>query len=265
MRPGGTARCAPCLPADFLYHRTMLKSNQPFTLVQMIIIAIVLFSLPIGGLALYWLITLPDISLLARTNPTSTALMQARLKRHLRPSKPHWVWVPLSRISSHLQRAVIVSEDASFYTHEGFDWKGIREAAEKDLETGRLQKGGSTITQQLAKNLYLSSEKTLLRKANEALIARSLERHLTKKRILEIYLNVVEWGHGVYGAEAAARHHFRKSARELTSEESALLAAILPAPRLHDPLKTTRYLSVRQQQILRRMAKTNTLAISKPH
>ncbi|HJU06339.1 MAG TPA: monofunctional biosynthetic peptidoglycan transglycosylase [Nitrospiraceae bacterium] len=219
-----------------------------------IVLAVIAFVvLPMAGLALYWLITLPDVSQLAKSNPSSTALIQTRLKEQARPSKPQWTWMPLSRISPHLQRAVIVAEDASFYQHEGFDWKGIRDAAAKDFESGRLQKGGSTITQQLAKNLYLSYEKTLLRKANEALITRSLERHLTKTRILEIYLNVVEWGKGVYGAEAAARHHFHKPARELTAEEAALLAAMLPAPRLYDPLRVTRYLSVRQQQILRHM------------
>jgi monofunctional biosynthetic peptidoglycan transglycosylase len=231
----------------------MAKSNKRRPITRIAFGLVFLAGLAIAGLAFYWLITFPDVSRLATNNPPSTALIQARLREQTRPSKPHWTWVPLSRISPDLQRAVIVAEDASFYQHEGFDWKGIREAAARDLETGRLHKGGSTITQQLAKNLYLSSEKSLLRKANEALITRALERYLTKKRILEIYLNVVEWGKGVYGAEAAARHHFHKSAHDLTAEESALLAAMLPAPRLYDPLRLTRYLSVRQQQILRRM------------
>ncbi len=235
----------------------MAKSNKRHPITRVIFGLIFLAGLSTAGLALYWLVTFPDVSRLATNNPPSTALMQARLSEQTRPSKPRWTWVPLSRISPDLQRAVIVAEDASFYQHEGFDWKGIREAAARDLETGRLHKGGSTITQQLAKNLYLSSEKSLLRKANEALITRALEHHLTKKRILEIYLNVVEWGKGVYGAEAAARHHFHKSAHDLTSEESALLAAMLPAPRLYDPLRLTRYLSVRQQQILRRMGMKN--------
>ena len=240
----------------------MPKSKERDTILSVLFVLVLLVGLPIGGLALYWKSTLPDVSRLAKNNPSSTALIQARMKTQTHPVKPHWTWVSLSRISPHLRRAVIVSEDASFYQHQGFDWKGIREAAARDFESGRLQKGGSTITQQLAKNLYLSSEKTLIRKANEALITRSLEHHLTKRRILEIYLNVVEWGHGVYGAEAAARHHFHKSAQDLTAEESALLAAILPAPRLYDPLRPTRYLSVRQHQILQRMAKSNARAIS---
>ncbi|MGH7232541.1 MAG: monofunctional biosynthetic peptidoglycan transglycosylase [Nitrospiraceae bacterium] len=234
----------------------MPKSQQPPRRVRVMITVLLLVSAPIMGLALYGLITFPDVSRLAASNPPSTALMQARAREQTRPSKPRWTWVPLGRISPHLQRAVIVAEDASFYQHEGFDWKGIREAAAQDFESGRLKKGGSTITQQLAKNLYLSSEKTLVRKANEALITRALERHLPKKRILEIYLNVVEWGKGVYGAEAAARHHFHKSAHDLTPEESALLAAMLPAPRMYDPLRLTRYLSVRQQQILRQMERS---------
>jgi monofunctional biosynthetic peptidoglycan transglycosylase len=215
-----------------------------------------LLVLPPAGLALYWWLTFPDVKGLAATNPPTTALIEAHLDE-ARAQDPDVeavrIWVPLAEIAPALQHAVIVSEDASFYFHEGFDWEGIKEAALRNVESGRLARGGSTITQQLAKNLYLSSDKTLLRKANEALIAYALERHLTKKRILELYLNVVEWGRGVYGAEAAARHHFGKHAADLTPEESALLAAMLPSPRTYDPLKVTRYLSVRQQQILRLM------------
>ncbi|HET8580646.1 MAG TPA: monofunctional biosynthetic peptidoglycan transglycosylase, partial [Nitrospiraceae bacterium] len=184
-----------------------------------------------------------------------TRLSQAR--EHGQSSRPQWIWVPLSQISPALQRAVIVAEDASFYSHDGFDWEGLREAAVRNLGAGKLERGGSTITQQLAKNLYLSSEKRLLRKAREALITRALEQYLTKKRILEIYLNVVEWGRDVYGAEAAARHHFGKTANDLTMDEAALLAAILPAPRRHDPLEITPYIVKRQQHILRWMRKTN--------
>jgi monofunctional glycosyltransferase len=241
----------------FLYHRSMSKSNERRYPTRLLIAVLLLMGLPVGGLALYWIITFPDISRLAKTNPSSTALMEARIREQPRPQKRHWTWVPLSRISPNLQRAVIAAEDSSFYQHDGFDWEGIKDAAAKNLEAGKLKTGGSTITQQLAKNLYLSHEKTLLRKAREALITRSLEQQLTKKRILEIYLNIVEWGRGIYGAEAAARHHFSKAASELTAEEAALLAAILPAPRYYDPLRMTRYLSVRQQQILRRMAKNS--------
>jgi monofunctional biosynthetic peptidoglycan transglycosylase len=204
-----------------------------------------------------WL-TFPDVKGLATVNPATTALIEARLAeaRAQNPdAEPNLAWVPLAEIAPALQHAVIVSEDASFYFHEGFDWDGIREAAFRNVAAGRLARGGSTLTQQLAKNLYLSSDKTFLRKANEALITYALERYLTKKRILELYLNVVEWGNGIYGAEAASRHHFGKHAGDLSPQESALLAAMLPSPRAYDPLTVTRYLSVRQQQILRLVEK----------
>ncbi len=213
-----------------------------------------LIGLPLGILGLSWLSTLPDVKLLVRTNPVSTALMEAReaqAEEQDRAIGRRWVWVPLSRISSHLRHAVVAAEDASFFTHEGFDWEGIRHAALHNLEAGEMKRGGSTITQQLAKNLYLSSERSLLRKAREALITRLLERHLTKKRILELYLNVAEWGKGIYGAEAAARHHFGKSSQDLTADEAAWLAAILPSPRRYDPLRKTTFLTRRHERILK--------------
>jgi monofunctional glycosyltransferase len=211
-------------------------------------------GLPLGALLFIWLVTLPDVAVLQRANPTTTALIEARqaqAKGH--QTGRHWRWVPLSRISPNLRRAVVAAEDASFFAHEGFDWEGMKDAALYNLEKGELKRGGSTITQQLAKNLYLSSERSLLRKAHEALITRLLEYHLTKDRILELYLNVAEWGVGVYGAEAAARHHFQKPARELTAEEAAWLAAILPAPRRYDPMRKTGALTRRYERILQRM------------
>lgn len=215
-----------------------------------------LIGLPAAALGLYWLTTLPDVSTLAKRPPTDTALMEARraqAKEQGRPQRQLFIWVPLSRIAPALQRAVVATEDASFFAHEGFDWEGIKDAALYNLEVGEFKRGGSTITQQLAKNLYLSSERSLFRKAREALITRSLENHLAKERILELYLNVAEWGHGVFGAEAAARHHFGKSAKELTLEEAALLAAILPSPRRYDPIRHTAYLNRRQHHIIRRL------------
>ena len=227
-----------------------------------------LVILPAAILAFYWLATLPDVSLLAKQNPKETALIQARRaqsREQGRPLRPQWTWVPMSRISSYLQRAVVATEDASFFMHEGFDWEGIKDAAVYNLEAGEFKRGGSTITQQLAKNLYLSAERSLLRKAREALITRSLEHHLTKRRILELYLNVAEWGNGVFGAEAAARHHFGKSASDLNIDEATLLAAILPSPRRYDPLRVTRYLRSRQQHILRRIEKgEGRLPVSMP-
>ena len=216
----------------------------------------ILLLLPSALLGLYWLATLPDVSWLAKHNPTETALIEerrAQAREQGKNLKSQWVWVPMSRISPYLQRAVVATEDASFFQHEGFDWEGIKDAAVHNLEAGEFKRGGSTITQQLAKNLYLSSERSLLRKAREALITRSLEHELTKRRILELYLNVAEWGHGIFGAEAASRHHFGKSASELNMDEAALLAAILPSPRRYDPMRMTKYLRNRQQHILHRI------------
>jgi monofunctional biosynthetic peptidoglycan transglycosylase len=195
------------------------------------------------------------LQLKATGTPISPPKMAPAVDAKGRPVKQVWIWVPLSRISWELQRAVIVAEDATFYQHHGFDWEGMRGAATRNWDRGELRRGGSTITQQLAKNLYLTPEKNLLRKIHEAAITRALEERLTKKRILELYLNVVEWGKGVYGAEAAAQHHFGKTAQDLGPEEAALLAAILPSPRRYDPLRVTPYLIRRQQQILSRMQK----------
>jgi len=217
--------------------------------------------LPVGAILFFWLLAMPNILALRTTNPTVTALMEARqtqAETQGRTIGRHWTWVPLSRISPYLRQAVVAAEDASFFTHEGFDWEGIKDAALYNLEAGELKRGGSTITQQLAKNLYLSSERSLLRKARESLITRSLEQHLTKERILELYLNIAEWGQGVYGAEAAARHHFRKSARSLTSDEAAWLAAILPSPRRYDPLRKTTALARRHGRILSRIDREPT-------
>lgn len=218
-------------------------------------------GIPLGVMALLWLTTLPDVKSLARVNPTETALMEIRQARAIEQGRPvtrKWTWVPLSRISTNLQRAVIAAEDASFFSHEGFDWEGIRDAAIDNLEAGEMKRGGSTITQQLAKNLYLSSERSLLRKAHEALITRLLELHLTKSRILELYLNIAEWGRGVYGAEAAAKHHFGKSAADLTQDEAAWLAAMLPAPLRYDPIRKTAALTRRHDRILRWLHKVST-------
>jgi monofunctional biosynthetic peptidoglycan transglycosylase len=216
-------------------------------------------SLSLAAVAWVWMVTMPDVASLRSTNPTTTALMEARraqAESQGRVIRRQWIWTPLSRISPSLRRAVVAAEDASFFVHDGFDWEGIKDAALYDLEKGELKRGGSTITQQLAKNLYLSSERSLIRKVHEALITRSLERHLSKERILELYLNVAEWGNGIYGAEAAARHHFKKSARDLTPDEAAWLAAVLPSPRRYDPLRKTTALTRRYERILRRMNRT---------
>jgi monofunctional biosynthetic peptidoglycan transglycosylase len=201
-------------------------------------------------------LTLPDVRPLKKQNPKTTALLEARREEARRKGsafKPQQTWLPLSRISPHLHLAVVVAEDAGFYGHRGFDMEEMREALKENWEAKRFVRGASTITQQLAKNLYLSTAKTPWRKIQEAWITVRLERDLPKSRILELYLNVVEWGEGVFGAEAAARHYFGKPAGDLSAEEAAWLAAILPAPRRYDARGTTRHLEWKQRIILRRM------------
>ncbi|WP_455377974.1 monofunctional biosynthetic peptidoglycan transglycosylase [Petrachloros mirabilis] len=237
-----------------------MKKSTAQRRARLIVILIICVCLPFGALIFAWLVTFPDIKSLRSKNPGTTALIEAR--RAQAEAKGHWIrqrwiWVPLSRISPHLRQAVVAAEDAAFFSHEGFDWDGIKDAAKYNLEKGEFKRGGSTITQQLAKNLYLSSERSLFRKAHEALITRSLEHHLSKERILEIYLNVAEWGNGVYGAEAASRHHFKKSAHDLTPDEAAWLAAILPSPRRYDPLRKTTVLTRRHERILRSVDQTS--------
>lgn len=233
-----------------------------------------------GGV-FFWLfyecLTFPDIKKLRTENPTTTALIEARLEQARaegREPRKFMIWVPIGQISPNLQRAVIAGEDARFVEHNGFDWEAIQKAWEEAVKEGEkearaegdydpndwippmpsFKRGASTITQQLAKNLYLSEERTLMRKAREAVITYFLEKELSKKRILEIYLNVVEWGDGVYGAEAAARTYFRKSAFDLTASEAAYLAAMIPSPlNVFNPKKNPKRVVRRQKIILRRM------------
>ena len=162
-------------------------------------------------------------------------------------------WVDYAKISNHLKRAVIASEDSRFVDHQGFDWDGIEKAYEKNLKKGKLVAGGSTISQQLAKNLFLSSKRTPWRKGEEVIITLMLEKMLTKQRILEIYLNVIEWGNGVFGAEAASLHYFKTSAAALNAPQAAKLAAMIPNPRFYDAHKSTAYLNRRTATILARM------------
>lgn len=189
-------------------------------------------------------------------NPESTAFMRARLEI-LQEDNPRarlrQQWVPYQRISGHLKRAIVAAEDAKFVTHNGFDWDGIQKAYEKNLREGEIVAGGSTITQQLAKNLFFSGERAWWRKAQEAAVAVMLETIMSKRRILEIYLNVIEWGDGVFGAEAAARYHYGTSAAGLTPEQAARLTAMVPSPRRYGPASDTAYLQRRTQTILARM------------
>jgi monofunctional biosynthetic peptidoglycan transglycosylase len=189
-------------------------------------------------------------------NPQTTSFMRqqrAQLQDHNPEAELKQAWVPYHRISTHLKRAIIASEDSSFAGHQGVDWKAMQQAFEKNSRRGKIVSGGSTITQQLAKNLFLSSERSYLRKAQEFIITYMLELLMEKERIFEIYLNVVEWGNGVFGAEAAARHYFGVSANQLSPYQAARLAVMLPNPRYFDKHRNSGYLARRTRVILRRM------------
>jgi len=189
-------------------------------------------------------------------DPRQTSFMERRLEE-LRRRNPKarldQRWVDYRRISTHLKRAVIAAEDAKFIDHEGFDWEGIQRALERNQKRGKVVAGGSTISQQLAKNLFLSGERSVIRKGQEALITIMLEALMEKRRILEIYLNVAEWGEGIFGAEAAARHYYGTSAAGLSAEQAARLAAMLPRPRYYDRNRSTPYLERYTDRILARM------------
>ena len=175
------------------------------------------------------------------------------MRRRNTEAKLQQTWVPYDRISPNLKRAIVVAEDSRFVDHEGFDWEAIEKAREKNRRKGRVVAGGSTISQQLAKNLFLSGSRTPWRKGQEALITVMIEHVMDKRRILEIYLNVIEWGDGVFGAEAAARHYFGRRAVDLGPEEAARLAAMVPNPRFYDRHRDTAWLARKSQLILARM------------
>jgi len=199
---------------------------------------------------------LPDVRTLRRSVPLRTAFMQLReSEARGEGKKPRFVqrWVPLGRISPTLVRAVIVTEDAAFYSHDGVDYDELRVSIETNLEKGEFARGASTITQQLAKNLYLSPSRNPLRKIAELMITRRLEAELTKSRILELYLNLIEWGDGVWGIEAASQTYFGLAASDLTAEQAALLAGAIINPRVYSPARPNARLLRRQQIILNRI------------
>lgn len=211
------------------------------------------FFLLLSASYVFWL---PDVSELRRKNPLETSFMRIKEKQAAAQGKKLGrtiVWKDWDGISDNLKHAVLVAEDDGFYRHRGVDWESTRKALEADWKQKRFAKGGSTITQQLARNLYLSPSKNPLRKIKELLIARQLEKVLGKRRIFEIYLNVAEWGKGIYGAEAAARAYFGKSAADLDPEEAAALAAALPSPRRYSPVKGTKFMERRKSSIVARM------------
>jgi monofunctional biosynthetic peptidoglycan transglycosylase len=189
-------------------------------------------------------------------NPQSTSFM-SRQQSLLQETNPDaqlkYKWVPYNRISNNLKRAIIASEDSTFSEHEGIDWEAMQKAYEKNTRKGKVVAGGSTITQQLAKNLFLSGERSYVRKAQEVVITYMLEYLMDKERIFEIYLNVVEWGVGVFGAEAAAQHYYGVPAASLNASQAARLAVMLPRPRYYDKHRGSVYLARRTGLILRRM------------
>lgn len=240
----------------------------------------ILFTILVGAILVwlvYELLTFPDIAKLRTENPTTTSLIEYRVseaKADGKEPKKTMIWTPIEQISPSLQRAVLAGEDARFFEHNGFDWEAINKAWEEAQKEGekeakeagdydpdswippmpQFKRGASTITQQLAKNLYLSEERSFLRKGREAAITYFLERQLSKKRILEIYLNVIEWGDGIYGAEAASRFYFNKSASNLTPAEAAYLSAMIPSPlNVFNPKKNPKRVRSRQRVILRGM------------
>jgi monofunctional biosynthetic peptidoglycan transglycosylase len=208
-------------------------------------VAVVAIQLWFFGHLIYW----------SYANPSSSAFMERYTEKP--GARVRHNWVPYNRISEHLKRAVVAAEDAKFLDHEGFDWEAIQDAMRKNERRGKVVAGASTISQQLAKNLFLSGTRSWLRKAQEAAITWMMERTLSKRRILEIYLNIAEWGEGIFGAEAAARHHFGVPATALTAEQATWLAAILPSPRRYNRGRETPYIVGRMATISARMAAAN--------
>lgn len=240
----------------------------------------VLFLILVGAVGVwlaYELLTFPSISALRTENPVTTSMIEYRLseaRAEGKEGKKYMIWMPIGQISPHLQRAVLAGEDSRFFQHDGFDWEAIQKAWDEAVREGEkeakesgdydpngwippmpsFKRGASTVTQQLAKNLYLSEDRNFLRKGREAVYTYFLERELSKKRILEIYLNVIEWGDGVYGAEAASRRYFKKSASNLTREEAAFLAAMVPSPlNVFNPEKNRKRVVRRQRVLLKYM------------
>ena len=245
----------------------------------------------VGVWILYELITFPAIGRLRNDNPTTTSMIEFRLseaRAEGREQRKFMIWTPIEQISPHLQRAVLAGEDSRFFQHDGFDWKAIESAWDDAVATGEkeareeceaeakinktpvkecanredewipplptFRRGASTVTQQLSKNLFLSEDRNFIRKGREAVYTYFLERQLSKKRILEIYLNVIEWGDGIYGAEAASRIYFKKSASDLTREDAAFLAAMIPSPlNVFNPQKNPKRVKSRQRILLKNM------------
>ncbi len=239
-----------------------------------------LFLIFIGAVVVwlgYEVLTFPNVAKLRTENPTTSSMIEYRISEAVdekREPRKYQIWMPIQQISPSLQRAVLAGEDTHFFQHDGFDWDAIEKAWDEAQKEGEkeakaegdfdpndwippmpsFKRGASTITQQLAKNLYLSEERNFFRKGREAVITYFLEKDLSKKRILELYLNIIEWGDGIYGAEAASRYYFNKSASSLTAQEAAYLSAMIPSPlNVFNPKKNPKRVVRRQKVILRGM------------
>ena len=204
------------------------------------------------------MLTIPfwNITQLNTEKPTVTALMRQRIQEAESNGKQLKIvhqWIPISKIPSYALDAIIVAEDGTFYSHTGVDWYEIQESMERNLQEGKIVRGASTITQQLAKNLYLSTSRTPTRKLKELIITMMLEARLSKKKILELYVNNIEWGPGIFGIQAASRTYFRKSASLLNRDEAARLAAVIPSPLRYRPNENSQYVTRKKQIVLRRM------------
>jgi len=208
--------------------------------------------------------SLPDVKYLKKQNPKSTAFIEMRKEQAAKNKKKLRIrqrWVRFSKIPKHFKQAVRITEDASFYRHDGVDFDELKEAIKKDLSEGKLSRGGSTITQQLAKNLYLSSEKSFIRKIKEYFIARRLEDGLSKSRIFHLYLNLIEFGRGIFGVQAAARYYFDCNVENLSLEQIIRLTAIIPRPLITNPKKSSRWLKWKSKWILNKLKKYKYISI----
>ncbi len=217
---------------------------------------LVFFLLGIFGYTGFFFLTLPDVSYLKTKNPGTTAMIEQRINQAKASNKKLVVrrhWVPFDKIPDFLKQAVRLSEDAAFYSHDGIDYFELKEAIKKNLKEGKKARGGSTITQQLAKNLFLSTEKSYFRKIREFFIAKRLERHLSKNRIFSLYLNVIEFGRGIFGVGAASEFFFKKPLQQLTEVQMLRLAAVIPKPLRVTPLSNSRYLKWRANLLLDRI------------
>ncbi len=216
------------------------------------------FLLLCAAFILYIILSIPYLGILglATENPRETALMRQRIAEAEDEGKPLKItqtWIPIGRIPKYVLDCIVVAEDGTFYEHGGIDWFEVQESLEKNLEEGRAARGASTITQQLAKNMFLSTSKDPLRKFREVIITLLMERRLEKRRILELYVNLIEWGRGIFGIEAAARTYFGKSAAALSLDEAARLAAVIPSPLRHRPDTDSRYVVRRKAIVLGRL------------